>query len=122
MNTKSKNFSIIDQDLTVEGTIFCKGKLVIKGSVKGTLDGDIVIVANEGSVYAKTKVASMTIAGRFEGNIEASEELIILSTGTCSGKVTCKNLVVEANGKLNAHVVCIPMQDHVSKNGIAEQG
>ncbi len=36
-----------------------------------------------------------------------SEELVILSTGKCSGRVVCKDLVIEAKGILNAQVSCI---------------
>jgi cytoskeletal protein CcmA (bactofilin family) len=121
VNTISKSFSIIDQDLTVEGLVSCKGKLVIKGTVKGTLNGDVVVIAKEGAVYAKATLASMTVAGMFEGDIEASEELVILSTGTCSGNVVCKHLVVEANGKLKADVVSISKRDTVSEGDLVQE-
>ena len=111
MGDKSKNFSIIDKGLTVEGTVSCKGQLVIKGTVKGTLDGEIVVIAEDGAAYTDTKVASITIGGIFEGKVAASEELIILSTGKCSGTVICKNLVVESGGILNAEVSCKQFQE-----------
>jgi len=107
---KSKNFSIIDKGLTVEGTVSCKGQLVIKGTVKGILEGETVVIAEDGAAYTDTKVASITIGGIFEGKVAASEELIILSTGKCSGTVVCKNLVVEAGGLLNAEVSCKQFQ------------
>ncbi len=115
MKNKSKDFSIIDKELTVDGTISSKGKLVIKGVVKGTLIGETVIIAEEGKVFADTKASSMTIGGTFEGEIRASKELIILSTGNCSGKVVCKDFVVEAGGVLNAQVNCITSQDSKSQ-------
>jgi len=105
-----KNFSIIDRGLTVEGTVSCKGQLVIKGAVKGTLDGEIVVIAEGGAAYADTRVVSITIGGKFDGKIDASEEVIILSTGRCCGIVECKNLVVEAGGILNAEVGCRRVQ------------
>ncbi len=107
MKSKSKDFSIIDKELTVDGKISTKGKLVIKGVVKGTLTGDVVVIAEEGAVFADTKVTSMTIGGTFEGEVEASKELIILPTGKCSGKVICKDFIVEPGGILNAQVNCI---------------
>ena len=110
MADKSKNFSIVDLGLTVDGTVSCQGRLVVKGIVKGALEGETIIIAKEGAVYSDTKVASMTISGIFEGSVRASEELIILSTGRCSGKVVCKNLVVEAGGVLNAEVSCTEFQ------------
>ncbi|MCJ7615059.1 MAG: polymer-forming cytoskeletal protein, partial [Desulfobacterales bacterium] len=66
---KSKNISIIDQETTVDGTFSCKGRLIIKGAVKGTLLGDIVTIAKEGAVYADVKAVSITIGGIFAGEI-----------------------------------------------------
>ncbi len=107
MADKTKNISIVDKDLTVDGSLSTTGRLIVKGTIKGTLDGDIVIVAEDGAIYADTSVASITIGGIFEGDVKASKELVVLSTGQCTGTVECKDLVVEAGGVLNADVKCI---------------
>lgn len=108
MGTKnSKNLSIIDKELKIEGSISSSGKLIIKGQVTGTIEGDVVIIAEDGQVNSSsTKVSSITIGGNFKGELIASKELIILSTGTCAGKVECKDLIVENGGILNAEVTC----------------
>ncbi|MBT7261415.1 MAG: polymer-forming cytoskeletal protein [Desulfobacula sp.] len=108
MRKKSyKNLSIIDRELKIEGSIKSAGKLIIKGQVNGTIEGDVVIIAKDGRVNSSaTKVSSMTIGGDFQGNLSASRELIVLSTGICSGKVACKDLIVENGGILNAEVSC----------------
>jgi cytoskeletal protein CcmA (bactofilin family) len=103
---KSENISIIDSGLTIDGSISCKGKLIIKGTVKGTLEGETVVVAEEGSLLAEAEAESVTIGGNFEGSIRAAKELIILSKGNCAGRDVCKDLVVEAGGVLNAEVTC----------------
>jgi cytoskeletal protein CcmA (bactofilin family) len=102
----SNNVSIINKELTVDGAVSTTGKLIVKGTVKGTLAGDVIIIAEEGSVYAETTAAMITIAGIFEGNLNISNELVILPTGRCSGNVICKDLVIEAGGVLNAEVTC----------------
>jgi len=103
----SKNLSIIDRELKIEGAISSNGTLIIKGQVTGTIEGDVVIIAEEGRVNSSsTKVSSITIGGNFQGDLNASKELIVLSTGICSGKVTCKDLIVENGGILNAEVSC----------------
>lgn len=103
-----KNLSIIDEELEIEGSISSSGKLIIKGKVNGTMQGDVVVIAENGEVYSTSAdISSMTIGGKFEGDIRASRELVILSTGSCSGKVECKDLIVENGGILNAEVSCI---------------
>lgn len=106
MKSDAKKFSIIDEGFTVDGTVTGKGRLVIKGVVKGAVTGDNVVIAEEGVVQADAKANEVTIGGSFEGQVEAQNALIILSTGKCSGQVTCRDLVVEAGGMLNADVTC----------------
>jgi len=107
----TENVSIIDKGITVDGKLFCRGMLVVKGTIKGTLHGETIIIAKEGTVDADTKAGSMTIGGIFKGNVQASSDLIILSTGSCEGKVSCKDFIVEAGGILNAEVACTGTQD-----------
>lgn len=111
MKKMSEDFSIIDKELTIDGTVSTTGRLIVKGILKGTVIGKNVVIAEEGSVYANAKVASMTIGGTFEGEIRALKKLILLSTGKCSGKVVCKDLVIETGGILNAQVTCLSGKD-----------
>lgn len=107
MKKISEDFSIIDKELTIDGTVSTTGRLIVKGILRGTVIGNNVVIAEEGSVYANAKVASMTIGGTFEGEIRALKKLILLSTGKCTGKVVCKDLVIETGGILNAQVTCL---------------
>ena len=111
MKKISEDFSIIDKELTIDGTVSTNGRLIVKGILKGTVIGKNVVIAEEGSVYANAKVVSVTIGGTFEGEIRALKELILLSTGKCTGKVVCKDLVIETGAILNAHVTCLPGED-----------
>ncbi|MCP4116835.1 MAG: polymer-forming cytoskeletal protein [Desulfobacteraceae bacterium] len=114
------NLSIIDRELKIDGSIVSRGKLIIKGSLRGAIEGETVIIAEDGDVHSDARVTSMTIGGSFEGDIYASKELIILSTGSCAGKVECKDLIVENGGILNAEVTCKTsrkMAMEAAKNG-----
>lgn len=107
MNTVAKEqFSILDNGVVIEGTMSCQGKLVINGTVKGKLTGDTIIIGEKGAANAEIEAAKITIGGKFEGKINASQELVILSTGNCEGEVVCKNIVIESGGILNGSVVC----------------
>ena len=106
MKDNGNKFSIIDKGMTVDGSVVGKGNLVVKGSVKGTLTGESVVISEEGQISADTKAQTMTIGGSFEGRMETSGQLVILATGRCSGEIVCGDLVVEAGGRLDARVTC----------------
>ena len=122
MKKKNEAFSIIDTGLSIDGQLICKGKLIVKGSLKGTIEGHEVVISEEGSINASAKVARITIGGSFEGDIRAMEELVVLSTGHCSGRVVCKNLVVESGGKLNAEVSCLAVGMEQTNGQMPDQG
>jgi cytoskeletal protein CcmA (bactofilin family) len=104
LKNPQKNISIIDKELTIDGSVSFKGQLIIKGTVRGNLNGETVVIAEEGSVHADATARNLTIAGTFEGVLRVIEKLVILSTGSCSGKITYKDMEVESGGKLNAEL------------------
>ncbi len=106
MGTETRTISVIDRGLTVDGVLESSGRLIIKGTVKGSITGQTVIIAREGAVYADIKAANVTVSGIFEGELHASQTLSVPATGNCTGKVTCKDLVVEAGGTINADITC----------------
>lgn len=106
MKREGKDFSIIDHNLSVYGDIKGRGTLMIKGELQGTVKGETIVIAREGSVKAVMSAISVTIGGVFDGEVSAEKELVILSTGNCSGKVVCGDIVVESGGILNAEVAC----------------
>jgi cytoskeletal protein CcmA (bactofilin family) len=101
---KKTSLSIIDDGVAVEGSIEFTGELLIRGRLTGKVAGDTVTIADEGLVKADMKIKRMTVGGRFDGEVQAAEELVVLPNGQCRGKVICKNLVVQDGGILNADV------------------
>ncbi len=104
MKEENKRFSIIDEGFSVEGSVSGKGRLVIKGRVKGVVSGQQVVIAEEGEVRADVKVDELTIGGSYQGRIDAGGTVTILASGRCAGEVSCRDLIVEQGGKLDASV------------------
>ena len=80
------------------------GKLVVKGEVKGNIKAQNILIEEQGSVNGDLRAGQITIAGKFTGTLYAMEQLSGLSSGQCSGKVSCKSLQVESGGLLKAGV------------------
>jgi cytoskeletal protein CcmA (bactofilin family) len=110
--TRKKTYlSIVDDGFSVEGTIEFTGELLIRGRVGGKVKGDTVTIAEEGVANADMKVHRLTVSGHFEGDVHATEELVVLPTGRCDGRVQCRHLVVHEGGQLNADVRQIDRQE-----------
>ncbi|CAN2046534.1 Protein containing DUF583 [Candidatus Magnetomoraceae bacterium gMMP-1] len=106
MSNKTDSLSIIDSGLIIEGNVHSVGKLIIKGTLKGNLEGETIIISKEGKVLADLNVGDITVGGFFDGNLNVSGILKVLSTGQCVGKICCRDMVVENGSILNANVDC----------------
>lgn len=104
MTRKKKFLSIVDDGFAVEGDIEFTGELLIRGRVGGNVRGETVTIAEAGIAKADMHVDRLTVGGRFDGEVHVAEELVILPTGQCEGRVQCRNLVVHEGGRLNADV------------------
>ena len=108
-----KKLSIVKKGLTIEGSVSVKGRLLINGTVKGTLVGDHIIITEEGVVEAETRASFITIGGIFRGRLTVSGKLVLLSTGTCSGIIACQDIELEPGGVLNGEISCGPAAESI---------
>lgn len=88
--------TIIGKDTVFSGTINGKGLIRIDGKADGTLQnqGDVVI-GESGSVTLEIHARHVTIAGRYEGTLEADGKLELKKTGTAIGTFKANALVIE---------------------------
>lgn len=102
-----KELSIIEKDLFVEGSVTSKGRMIIRGVIKGSLTAEDAVIARGGALFGEVEASKLTVAGVFEGEMKKVEELLVLSTGKCFGKIVCDNLTVERGGAINADISCL---------------
>ncbi len=106
MVSKKSDISIIDAGLKIKGVFSYKGKLVVNGMVEGIINGENLVIAEGGVVVANANVHSVSVGGKFEGELTALNEIVIMPTGICSGKFLCKSLVVQEGGLIDGDVKC----------------
>lgn len=94
--------TLIGKDTFFKGTLESKGSIRIDGKVEGQVDnkGDF-IVGESGAVAADLKARNVTIAGRFEGSIEASGRLELKRTAVAKGTFKASALHVEDGAVLD---------------------
>lgn len=94
----SSNFkstpTIIARDLKVEGNLTGFGIIEIEGNVKGLIEGNSVILREDGVFEGEVVAESLSIRGKFNGNIRA-KNVNITSKAKVTGMIEYGSLSVE---------------------------
>ena len=94
----SSNFkstpTIIARDLKIEGQIHSSGLIEIEGVIKGTINGNSVILREEGFIEGEVIAESLSLRGSFEGKIKA-KNINISSKAKIHGEIEYESLSVE---------------------------
>ncbi len=116
-NNQEENLSIINENVSIEGNILGKeSNLLIRGNVKGDIKAKKITIAKEGKVFADIETETILINGQFEGSIKADNLFKILSEGSCSGKVICRQISIEEGGVVNSEVRVVEKGDIIEKS------
>ncbi|MHB1346702.1 MAG: bactofilin family protein [Candidatus Humimicrobiaceae bacterium] len=99
--SNNKTLTIIGEGVVIEGSLYSPGTTRVDGKVTGEIIAEkAIIIGKEGKVEAKVKTKDAMIAGSFVGNMVASGEVEISSTGKFTGNLIQKDalLTVERGG------------------------
>lgn len=98
MEIISANFkstpTIIARDLTVEGDLVSSGLIEIEGSIKGKINGNAVILREEGCVEGTIIAESVSLRGKFDGVMKA-KSITIAGKAKVLGNIEYELLSVE---------------------------
>jgi cytoskeletal protein CcmA (bactofilin family) len=93
---------IISEGITMSGEIEACDHLIVEGTVEATLKGASVLdISQSGMFFGAVEINEATVAGRFEGDLMVNGRLTIRATGTVTGTISYKELVVEAGATLD---------------------
>lgn len=92
----------------LEGKLIIRSDLVVHGSVEGevTTSGDIT-VENGAHVKARLECRNISIRGRVEGNVAASQRLRLAGSGYLQGEIRVAKLHVEDGATFNGSISMI---------------
>ncbi len=88
--------TLIGKDISLKGDIKGKGVIRIDGHVQGSISntGDVVI-GESGQVEVDLKARNVTIAGKYNGTLEAEGRLELKKTAKIKGTFKVNGLIVE---------------------------
>ncbi|MDW7739234.1 MAG: polymer-forming cytoskeletal protein [Bacillota bacterium] len=104
-SSSDKVNTVIGKETVFTGTINGKGLIRIDGQADGKIinKGD-VIIGESGKVKVDIKARNITIAGYYEGTIEAEGKLELKRTATAIGSFRVNGLLVESGSVLSGNL------------------
>jgi len=97
----SKTLTVVAEGVRIDGKIYSKGSTRIDGIFYGEVATEKeLVIGRSGEVSAIIQTNNAVIAGNFKGNMIASGEVEIASTGRFTGNLTQKDalLTIEKGG------------------------
>ena len=96
---------VVGQGISLSGDIRSCNRLVVEGSLDGTLhDGGQMQIAEGGHFKGNASVEQGEVSGQFEGELVVSSRLLIRATGHVSGTITYGQIEIERSGKVSGKI------------------
>ena len=112
-NAANKGLGFLGEDLYVEGTIHSQKKMVVSGTVDGSVFCDQEIVVSEtGHVKGKIEGNIVLVAGKINGDLLVHERLEVNVNANIKGEVQVPSgkLLIQEGSKLDAQCTIINKQ------------
>ncbi|MDA8871391.1 polymer-forming cytoskeletal protein [Flavobacteriaceae bacterium] len=112
----SGQYSKIDQNTSLNGTIKAKTDIRVDGKVEGKVETTgKVILGKEAKVLGEIRCVNADIEGIFKGKLMVSGILNLKSTANVEGEVLTQKLIVEAGATFNAQCKMHSAEEGVKK-------
>lgn len=108
--TANKGLGFLGEDLYVEGTIHSQKKIVVSGTVDGSVFCDQEIVVSEtGQVKGKIEGNIVLVAGKINADLLVHERLEVNVTANIQGEVQVPSgkLLIQEGAKLDAQCIIL---------------
>jgi len=98
--------SILGKTVLVKGDVRALGDLTIEGRVEGTVTGPdyAVTIAESGDVQGDVHARDITVIGRIDGQMVASEVVDIRAAANVSGRIITGRLIINEGATFNGQV------------------
>jgi cytoskeletal protein CcmA (bactofilin family) len=97
--------AFIDQGSEFEGKLSFKDTVRIDGSFSGEISSDnTLIVGESGEIHASIRSVCVVISGLVEGDIQASDQVVLHKTAKVTGDISSPSLMIEEGAQFNGNI------------------
>jgi len=113
----SGSSAVIGASIRVDGKLRGDEDLLIEGQVEGTVElkKNSVTIGAQGQVVADIYAHSIFVEGRMEGNLVASEKIVIRKSAQIKGSMTAPRISLEDGARFNGSIDMDPQTETLKK-------
>jgi cytoskeletal protein CcmA (bactofilin family) len=103
---KTGEFAHIGKSVVIKGELSGSEDLYVDGHVEGTIElrNNSLIVGPNGTVKAKISAKGVTVQGRIDGTVNASERVELRKTAVVSGDVITQRIAIEEGASFQGKI------------------
>lgn len=105
-STSAGGTAMIGPSINVDGKLRGDEDLVIEGKVKGTVElkNNSVTIGSQGEVQADVYAHSIYVDGQMDGNLVASEQVVIRKSARVKGSIAAPRVSLEDGAQFNGSI------------------
>ena len=104
--TRSRDAALLGSTLRIRGDIEGAEDVLVQGHVEGTvtLQGHRLTIGEEGDVNATVNAGTVIIDGRVQGDLQASDQVVVHQSGKMLGNIRAPRVVLEDGCKFKGTI------------------
>ena len=103
--TEEQVTTVIAEDLHIKGSLRFETSLLIMGSLEGEITSEGLLVVGPTAKINATIVTKRLIShGEIQGDVTASEQVVLKKTAVHMGNITTQNIIVESGSLVNGSI------------------
>jgi cytoskeletal protein CcmA (bactofilin family) len=105
--------TVVGSQARIEGKFDITDSIQVECEIGGELTvGGKLVIGEQGTVHANVQTVDAIIMGQYEGNMVATGNVEIASTGRVSGNIQTDSLVIAKGGFFNGNITKMSDSEH----------
>ena len=102
-------YSVLDQQMTVDGDVDTEGALRIDGRVRGSVrSGSTLVLAAGAAIAGSVWAREVIIGGTITGNVTATGRVELQQTGVVNGDIETSAIMIQEGGTVDGRMTVHP--------------
>ncbi len=119
--TEEKVMTVMAEDVHIKGSLRFETSLMIGGSLEGEITSEgLLVVGPTAKINAAIVTKRLVSQGEIQGDVTASEEVVLKGSAVQTGGTTTPSLIVESGSLINGF--CVMKREAVAKSLQNETG